>query len=85
MKSIALSIALCAFCGSAVAQSTECQSIAKASERLAGYDKTASPASRGKTAATFPTPAVQSGQIADPLAAENACLDAKISNICRGC
>ena len=80
MKSIALLVA-CALCGPAIAQSNDCQSIAKASERLACYDKAAPPISRGKPAATSPLLAPP----ADALAAENARLDARINNICRGC
>ena len=85
MKVIAVVVASCAFCASAMAQTTECQSIPKASDRLACYDKAAPPASRGKPAAASPTAAAQPGQAADLLAAENARLSAKINNICRGC
>lgn len=85
MKSITLLIALCMSCGPAIAQTSACQSIAKASDRLACYDKAAPPTSRSKPAATSPTPSTQQGQAVDQLAAENARLDAKIKNICRGC
>jgi hypothetical protein len=80
MKSVALLVA-CVLCGPAIAQTSDCQSIAKASERLACYDKAAPPISRSKPAAASPP----SAPPADPLAAENARLDAKINNICRGC
>ena len=83
MKSVALLVA-CVLCGPAIAQTSDCQSIAKASDRLACYDKTAPPTSRSKRAATSP-PSAQPSQATDPLAAENARLDAKINNICRGC
>jgi len=85
MKAVALLIALCTFCGPAIAQTSECQSIPKASDRLACYDKAASPAVRGKPSASAPAPAAPSGQAGDLLAEENARLDAKIKNICRGC
>jgi hypothetical protein len=85
MKSVALLVALCAFCGPAIAQTSECQSIPKASDRLACYDKAAPPIGRSKAAATSTATPSQSGQPADLLAAENARLDAKIKNICRGC
>jgi hypothetical protein len=88
MKSVMLSVALCVLCEAAIAQTTECQSIPKASDRLACYDKAAPPTSKNKPAAASPTSSTSSsqpGQAGDPLAAENARLDAKINNICRGC
>ena len=85
MKAAALWIALFALCEPAIAQTSECQSIQKASDRLACYDRAAAPAARIKPAAVAPTPAAPSGQPADLLADENARLDAKIKNICRGC
>jgi|HubBroStandDraft_6_1064221.scaffolds.fasta_scaffold6116736_1 hypothetical protein len=86
MKSVALLIlALCAFCGPAIAQTTECQSIPKASDRLACYDKAKPPMSKAKPAAASTTPSTLQGQPGDLLAAENARLDARINNICRGC
>ena len=82
MKFAVLLVA-CVLCGPAIAQTNDCQSIAKASERLACYDKAAPPTSRSKPSASPPSaPAREAG---DPLAAENARLDAKINNICRGC
>jgi hypothetical protein len=85
MKSTVLLVALCVLCEPAFAQTTECQSIPKASDRLACYDRAAPPASKGKPAAASPTSSSQPGQTGDLLAAENARLDAKINNICRGC
>jgi hypothetical protein len=85
MKSIALLVVLCAFCGPATAQTSECQSIPKASDRLACYDRAMPPMNRAKPAVASSTPSPQQGQPGDLLAAENARLDAKINNICRGC
>jgi hypothetical protein len=85
MKLLALLIAFCALCGPALAQTMECQSIPKASDRLACYDKAMPPMSKAKAAAASSAPSTQQGQPADRLAAENARLDAKIKNICRGC
>ena len=85
MKTVALLIALCTVCGPAIAQASDCQSIPKASDRLACYDKATPPTGKAKPAAATPAPAAQSGQAIDLLAAENARLDAKIKNICRGC
>jgi hypothetical protein len=85
MRAASLLIALCTFCGPAIAQANECQSIPKSSDRLACYDKAAPPASKAKPAAATPAPQSQPGQGVDMLAVENARLDAKIKNICRGC
>lgn len=84
MKPVALLVvAFSALCGPAIA--AECQSIPKASDRLACYDRAAPPINKVKPAAASPASPSQSGQPVDLLAAENARLDAKINNICRGC
>ncbi len=85
MKFAVLVAALLALCGPAIAQTAECQSIPKASDRLACYDKAAAPAGRVKPSVVAPAVSTQPGQPADLLAEENARLDAKIKNICRGC
>ena len=85
MKLVALFLTLCAFCGPVIAQTTECQSIPKASDRLACYDRAMPPSGKAKPAAASSTPSMPQGQPSDLLAAENARLDAKIKNICRGC
>jgi hypothetical protein len=85
MRTIALMIALGVCCGPAIAQAADCRSIPKASDRLACYDRAAPPTGKVKPAAASPAPSTPSGQAADPLAAENARLDARIKNICRGC
>ena len=86
MKFVALMVALCVLCGPAIAQTSQCQSIPKASDRLACYDRAAPPAGKSRNAATsaaaLPPPELGSS---DPLSTENARLDAKIKNICRGC
>ena len=85
MKRVALLIAFLGSSGPAVAQSSECQSVAKASDRLACYDRAMPPpGSRGKAATVTPASSAKNAG-GDPLAAENARLDAKIRNICRGC
>ena len=85
MKSVALLVAFCSFCAPALAQTSECQSLAKPSNRLACYDKAMPPSSKAKPAASLPVSSTQPGQMVDLLAAENARLDAKINSICRGC
>jgi hypothetical protein len=73
---------LCIFSEAAIAQN-DCQSIPKASARLACYDKISPPAALGKPAT--PKTSAESGQYVDPLAAENARTDKAVKNICRGC
>jgi hypothetical protein len=85
MRRIGVLVALCAICGPAMAQTSECQSITKASDRLACYDRAMPPLPKGKAPAASPVSSAQPGQFVDALAAENARLDVKINNICRGC
>jgi hypothetical protein len=85
MKSIMLLAALCTFYSPAIVQANECRSILKATDRLACYDKAEPPTSSDKSAAASKMPSSRPDQATDPLAAENARLDAKINNICRGC
>ena len=71
------------------AQTSECSTVPKASDRLACYDRITPPraekpvASKQKAAGSK-TSSVQ-GTIVDALAVENATLDAKLKRICRGC
>ena len=92
-KNVRLIVALFlifAFHGPLLAQTTQCQSIPKASDRLACYDRATppigaskAPAAKGRTAATNSPP--DQVQAVDMLAAENSKLDAKLKTICRGC
>jgi len=95
MRIIALLAFLCTFSEVAFAQTSECQSIPKAGDRLACYDKAPPPLAVGKPAASktsaaldkpaAPTAPADQGQVVDMLAAENSKLDAKLKTICRGC
>jgi hypothetical protein len=91
MKVIALLVALCTFSEVASAQTTtQCQSIPKASDRLACYDRAAPPTAADKPAVSKATPGpsktpTDQGQAVDKLAVENSKLDAKLKTICRGC
>lgn len=85
---IALLIFLLPISGIATAQTTQCQSIPKASDRLACCDKATPPTSKKRTAqnkvAAFKTPNDQA-QVVDMLAVENSNLDAELKTICWGC
>jgi hypothetical protein len=95
MKIIALLALFCTFSEVALAQAPECQSIPKASDRLACYDRAAPPKAVGKRAASktsaapdkqaAPATPADQGQVVDMLAVENSKLDARLKTICRGC
>jgi hypothetical protein len=84
MRIVALFL-LCLFSETAIAQTSECQSMPKAGERLACYDKMSPPIAPGKSARSKTPPASELGKSVDLLAAENARTDAAMKNICRGC
>jgi hypothetical protein len=83
MRIIALAFALCMLSGTAFAQ--ECRSVPKASDRLACYDRIDPAIAQTKKSATPKSPATDQTQTIDGLAVENARLNKKIGNICRGC
>lgn len=77
--------ALCALCQTATAQTPDCKSLSSAGARLACYDKAAPPAAASATAkpaaAANPDPA----KYVDTISAEDALMNARLKNICRGC
>jgi hypothetical protein len=82
MKSIVLSIAICVLSQAAIAQTPDCKSIAARKDRLACYDQAAQPAdSTARPAASKPDPSAY----VDPISAEDARMNARLKNICRGC
>jgi hypothetical protein len=88
MKFLLLASLMFVGCQGAFAQTSECSTVPKASDRLACYDRTmppsaAKPVTKQKAAATTASP--DQGTVVDALAVENAKLDAKLKKICRGC
>ena len=94
MKVLPLVALLVVICQGASAQTSECSTIPRASDRLACYDRTTpptamkpirpkSPPSPDKAAASAIPP--DQGQLVDKLAIENSKLDARLKTICRGC
>ncbi len=87
MKLLLLTALIFVGCQGAVAQTSECSTVPKASDRLACYDRATPPiaakpvTSKQKAAAPDTSP----NQVVDALAVENAKLDAKLKRICRGC
>ena len=90
MRFLVLTASIFVSCHGAVAQTSECSAIPKARERLACYDRVTPPspakpvAAKQKQAAAPGAPPDQ-GSFVDALAVENAKLDAKLKQICRGC
>ena len=89
MKFVSLLVGLCMVSNAAIAQTSTCQSILKASQRLACYDRltppTAEPKKATGTKSTSAKSAPERAAIVDRLAVENKKLDARLKTICRGC
>ena len=86
MRLFAVLIAMCALCSTANAQAPDCKSIAKTSARLACYDKATPPAASpaaAKPASREAAPA--SPAYVDKIGAEDALMNARLKNICKGC
>lgn len=87
MRLFALIVATCALSQAAIAQTQECKSIRNSARRLACYDK-AAPAARSADAppsARVSTSEVDNPTYVDTISTENALMDARVKNICRGC
>jgi hypothetical protein len=93
MRVISLAVLFCGLCQGAVAQTSTCSTVPKASDRLACYDRAVPPIAKSGTLKNSPSPVKSSASEApnkqmntvDLLAVENSKLDAKIKTICRGC
>jgi hypothetical protein len=82
MKAIALLVAICALSQAAFARAPECMSIAAPNDRLACYDRAGPPA---KPALQPPAAKPDPSGYVDPISAEDARMNARLKNICRGC
>jgi hypothetical protein len=96
MRLLAVLVAICALSQTALAQTSECKSITDAGTRLACYDRTTSPAASSAAAKpasraakpaspTAPASKVDGGKYVDSISAEDALMNARLKNICRGC
>ncbi len=95
MRLIAAIAALGALSQTALAQTGECKLIADATARLACYDKAsplaasadkpamAKPAAAGP--AKVPASKIDNAKYVDTISAEDALMNARLKNICRGC
>ena len=71
---------ICAVSQTATAQTGDCKGIADATARLACYDKTGP-----RAAPKLPAPKTTDGKYVDTIGAEDARMNARLKNICRGC
>jgi hypothetical protein len=93
MRHFAVLFAICALSQTAAAQTPECKGIADTAARLACYDK-AAPSVRPSVAAKPPglsvakkdaAAKIDTAKYVDTISAEDALMNAKLKNICRGC
>ena len=80
--------AICALSQTALAQTPDCKSIADSGARLACYDKAApaaKPAARPLASVSAPPSKIDTGKYIDTISAEDALMNARLRNICRGC
>jgi hypothetical protein len=86
MKRFVLLVAICALSESAIAQTPGCKSMSDPGRRLACYDRAAPPPA-SSAAAKPPAPAskVDTAKYVDTINAEDALMNARLRNICRGC
>lgn len=81
-------VSLTAFAQTAIAQTPNCKSIADTSARLACYDKaapTAAPAAAARPLASVAASKTDTSKYVDTIGAEDALMNARLRNICRGC
>jgi hypothetical protein len=90
MRLFAVLVAICALSQTAAAQTPECKGIADTGARLACYDK-AAPTAAAKPKAALPAAKkdaaakVDTAKYVDTISAEDALMNARLKNICRGC
>jgi hypothetical protein len=85
MKIFVALVALYALCGPAMAQAPDCKSISRAGPRLACYDKTVPPVASPAAAKPAPVAKADGEKYVDVISAEDALMNARLKNICRGC
>jgi sugar/nucleoside kinase (ribokinase family) len=86
MRFFVMLVAISALSQSAMAQTSECKSLPEAAARLACYDKAAPPAASSAAAKQrAPVSKVDAAKYVDTISAEDAIMNARLKNICRGC
>jgi hypothetical protein len=84
MRFFALLAAMSTFCQIASAQTPDCRSISDAGGRLACYDKAAPPVASKPPPQSVPASSGD-GTYVDTISAEDALMNARLKNICKGC
>lgn len=100
MRLFAVFVAVCALSQTAAAQTSDCKSIPDARLRLGCYDRAAPPVAAAEKALPAAAPAqksaatkppgvkpskVDNSKYVDSIGAEDALMNARLKNICRGC
>ncbi len=87
MRLFAVLAATCALTQTAIAQTPECKSISDSAARLTCYDMKAPPAPSAAKPTPRPASAskVDSTKYVDTISAEDALMNTRLKNICRGC
>jgi len=83
---VILLVAISALSQSAMGQTPDCKSLPEAPARLACYDKATPPAASSAAAKQrAPVSNVDAAKYVDTISAEDAIMNARLKNICRGC
>ena len=85
MRLFTVLAALCALCQTATAQTSDCKSLSGAGARLACYDKATPPVAASPRAKPNVAAKTDSAKYVDTISAEDALMNARLKNICRGC
>jgi hypothetical protein len=85
MRTVAVLIAIGALSQAAIAQTPECKSISVPNDRLACYDRAAPRVKSTLRPAASSTPKPDPSGYVDAISAEDARMNARLKNICRGC
>jgi hypothetical protein len=88
MRFLAILVAICAVSQTANALTPQCKSITDSAQRLACYDKATPPPALPAAAKSLPAVPVSKadgGNYVDAIGAEDALMNARLKNICRGC
>ena len=87
VKLLAIAVAMLALSQAAIAQTPACKSVVDPAARLACYDKAAPPATSTAKPASAKGPAskAEPAKYVDTIGAEDALMNARLKNICRGC
>ena len=85
MRLFAALVAICALTQTAIGQTPECKSISEPGVRLACYDKGATPVASKPPLRAAPNSKADPAKYVDAISAEDALMNARLKNICRGC